>query len=180
LAKALSVFLSVAALAATATIAGAQTTTANPVELGVDAVVQSTIGDSPNITTVSIPEARFRVGFFVSNDLSIEPRVGITSISGSGSTFTTYNAEVGLLYHFVKGERVGTGVYVRPFAGFTGMSGSGSDTQGDIGVGLGTKIPFGDRLATRLEAMYMHAFSSDNSDGGNAIGASIGLSFFTH
>ena len=64
-------------------------------------------------------------------------------------------------------------------AGFTGVSGGGSDTQARIGVGLGTKIPFADRLATRLELNYGHAFSSSNSTGGNEIGASIGLSFFT-
>ncbi|MEO7218397.1 MAG: outer membrane beta-barrel protein [Gemmatimonadaceae bacterium] len=181
MAKGLSVYLSVAAFAAMATVAGAQTTAANPIELGVDAVIQSTIGETPNVTTVAIPEARFRVGFFVSNNLSIEPRVGITSVSGGGSTFTTYNGEVGLLYHFMTSERAGAGVYVRPFAGFTGVSGGGSDTQGDIGIGLGTKIPFADRLATRLEVNYLHGFSSNNNNnsGGNAIGASVGLSFFT-
>jgi len=167
-------------LALAATSAGAQTTqSANPVELGIDAVIASTVGSSPNYTQVSIPDAVFRVGFFVSNDLSIEPRVGISSISGGGSTFTSYNGELGLLYHFIPGERPGAGVYVRPFAGFTGTSGGGNDTQARIGVGLGTKIPFADRLATRLELNYGHAFSTDNNTGGNEIGASIGLSFFT-
>lgn len=179
MAKGLSVFLSVAAFVATAAAAGAQSTSSNPIELGMDAVVQSTIGQSTNVTTVAIPEARFRVGFFVSNNLSIEPRVGVTSTSGGGSTYTTYNGEVGLLYHFMKGERTGAGVYVRPFAGFNGVSGGGSDTQTDIGVGLGTKIPFADRLATRLEVNYLHGFSSGNNSGGNAIGASVGLSYFT-
>jgi hypothetical protein len=145
----------------------------------VDAAVATTVGSDPHITTVAIPAAQFRIGFFVSNDLSIEPRVAITSISGDGSTFTTYAGELGVLYHFIPGERVGSGVYVRPFAGFMGESGDGSDTQADVGIGLGTKIPFTDRLATRIEANYLHAFSTDNSTGGNEIGASIGLSFFT-
>lgn len=180
MAKRLSVVLSMSLLALVATSAGAQTTqSANPVELGIDAVIASTVGSSPNVTQVSIPDAEFRVGFFVSNDLSIEPRVGVSSISGGGSTFTSYNGELGLLYHFVSGERPGTGVYVRPFAGFAGTSGGGNDTQAHIGVGLGTKIPFADRLATRLELNYGHAFSTGNGTGGNLIGASVGLSFFT-
>ena len=180
MAKRLSVVLSMSLLAIATASAGAQTTqSANQVELGIDAVITSTVGSSPNYTTVSIPDAQFRVGFFVSNDLSIEPRIGIMSVSGGGSTYTTYNGELGLLYHFVPGERPGTGVYVRPFAGFTGVSAGGSDTHARIGVGLGTKIPFADRLATRLELNYGHVFSTNNSDGGNQIGASIGLSFFT-
>jgi len=180
LAKRLSVVLSMSLLAVAAASAGAQTTrSANPVELGIDAVIASTVGSSPNVTQISIPDAQFRVGFFVSNDLSIEPRVGIMSVSGGGSTYTTYNGELGLLYHFVPRDRPGTGVYVRPFAGFTGESGGGSDTQARIGVGLGTKIPFADRLATRLELNYGHAFSNGSNTSGNEIGASVGLSFFT-
>jgi hypothetical protein len=179
LAKRLAVILSIATLAATAATAGAQSSATRPVELGIDAEVASTVGSSPNFTTVAIPAGVFRIGFFVSNDLSIEPRVAINSVSGGGSTFTTYRGELGLLYHFLPGERIGSGVYLRPFAGFMGQSGSGSDTQADLGIGLGTKIPFTDRLATRLEANYLHTFSSGSSTGGNQIGASIGLSFFT-
>lgn len=179
LVKSLSVVFSVAILAATAANAGAQASQAgNPVELGIDAVVATTVGDSPNVTTISIPSAEFRVGFFVSNDLSIEPRIGVASIKGGGPAFTTYTGQLGLLYHF-GGERVGSGVYVRPFAGFNGISSGVSDTQANLGAGLGTKIPFGDRLATRLEANYMHSFSSSNRLAYNQIGASIGLSFFT-
>lgn len=180
LVKRLSVVLSTALLATLAASAGAQATQSeNPVELGIDAVIASTVGSSPNFTQVSIPDAEFRIGFFVSNDLSIEPRAGVASISGGGSTFTTYNGELGLLYHFTHSERPGTGVYVRPFAGFSGASGGGNDTQTHVGIGLGTKIPFAERLATRLEANYGHSFSTGSSTGGNVIGASIGLSFFT-
>lgn len=177
--KRLSVVFSMAMLAVTATNAGAQASqTGNPVELGMDAVVATTLGSSTKVTTISVPSAEFRVGFFVNNDLSIEPRIGVASISGGGSTFTSYQGELGALYHF-GGERVGSGMYVRPFAGFNGVSGGGSDTQANLGIGLGTKLPFGDRLATRLEANYGHNFSTTNRPSENQIGASIGLSFFT-
>jgi hypothetical protein len=175
--KRFSAVLSTALLAISASTAAAQATQAgNPVELGMDAVVATSLGDT-RITTVSIPNAEFRVGFFLSNNVSIEPRLGITSISGDG-TFTSYKGELGVLYHF-GGERVGSGVYVRPFAGFTGYSSAGSDTQANAGIGLGVKIPFAERLATRIEANYVHGFSSDMGDGNNQLAASIGLSFFT-
>ncbi|MEO6778839.1 MAG: outer membrane beta-barrel protein [Gemmatimonadaceae bacterium] len=173
-----SVALSTAMLAAFASTASAQATqTSNPVELGIDAVIATTLGNT-KVTTVSIPSGDFRVGFFVNNNLSIEPRVGLNSVSGGGSTYTMYNAQIGALYHFSTAP-VGAGVYIRPFAGLVGVSGGGSSTQGDVGIGLGTKIPFAERLATRIEVSYMHAFSSNMGDSGNQLAASIGLSFFT-
>jgi hypothetical protein len=175
--KRFSAVLSTVLLAISASTAAAQANqTGNPVELGMDAVVATSLGDT-KVTTVSVPSAEFRAGFFVSNNVSIEPRLGFTSISGNG-TITTYRGELGLLYHFA-GEHVGSGVYVRPFAGFTGISGFGSDTQANAGIGLGVKIPFAQRLATRLEANYMHGFTSDGGDGSDQLAASFGLSFFT-
>jgi hypothetical protein len=41
------------------------------------------------------------------------------------------------------------------------------------------KIPFAERLATRIEVNYVHGFSSDMGDGNNQLASSIGLSFFT-
>ncbi|HEV2641234.1 MAG TPA: outer membrane beta-barrel protein [Candidatus Elarobacter sp.] len=164
--------------AATAVSAGAQQR--NPVELGIDARVATTVGSSPNLTTVAIPAASFRVGFFVNPRISVEPRLGVVSTSGGGSTFTVYTGSVGMLYHFSKNQPVGTGVYARPFIGITGTSGGGtSDHEANIGVGLGVKIPFASRLATRLEANYAHSFKSGSVPSMNQIGADIGLSFFT-
>jgi len=170
----------VAALAVCASGATAQSSApaAKPVELGIDAVIATTLGDN-KYTTVAIPNADFRVGFYVNNDLSIEPRVAINSVSGGGSTYTEYKGEVGVLYHFVPGARIGVGPYVRPFAGIVGESGSGSETQVEFGAGVGTKIPFGDRMATRIEANYAHLSSSDYSDSVNQLAFSIGISFFT-
>ena len=176
----LSVASVIVALAVCATGAAAQNAApaGRTVELGIDAVIATTLGDN-KYTTVAIPNADFRVGFYVNNDLSIEPRVAINSVSGSGSTYTEYKGELGVLYHFVPGPRVGAGPYVRPFAGFIGESGGGSETQAEFGVGVGTKIPFGDRMATRIEANYAHLSSSDYSDSVNQLAFSIGISFFT-
>jgi hypothetical protein len=78
------------------------------------------------------------------------------------------------------GDRVGKGVYVRPFIGVSGIRVSGpagNNNNGYVGLGLGLKIPFADRrLATRMEALYDHGF---RGNGTNLIGVLIGLSFFT-
>jgi len=169
-----------AALAVCASAASAQSSApaGKVVELGVDAVIATTLGDN-KYTTVSIPNADFRVGFYVNNNVSVEPRVSIHSASAGGSTYTEYSGEVGVLYHFVPSTRIGAGPYVRPFAGFVAETGGPSETQAEFGAGVGTKIPFGDRMATRIEANYAHFSSSDYSDSVNQLAFSIGISFFT-
>ena len=148
-----------------------------PLELGIDGGVSFGL-DNPGVTVVSLPIQEFRVGYFYNNNLEIEPRFSVNSIHGGGNSFTTYSFELGALF-LPAGDRVGKGLYLRPFLGVTGFhdSGNGSDNNGYAGVGFGVKIPFADRqLATRLEANYSHAFSNG---GGNQIGLLIGLSYFT-
>jgi hypothetical protein len=149
-----------------------------PIELGVDAAVVFGL-DDPHTTLVTLPVPSFRIGFIVDNKIELEPRMSVTSAHVADvGTFTTYNFELGALF-IPGGDRVGKDLYLRPFIGFTGSSasGAGSDSNGDAGVGLGVKLPFADRrFATRLEAAYDHGFGSG---GGNAIGLSAGLSFFS-
>lgn len=176
----LSVASVIVALAVSATGAWAQNAApaGRTVELGIDAAIARNFGDSP-YTTITIPDAQFRVGFFVNNNVSIEPRVSINSVSGGGSTYTEYLGELGLLYHFVPSSRVGAGPYVRPFVGIVGESGGGSETHGEFGAGIGTKIPFSERLATRIEADYSHVASSSYSNSTNQLALLLGISFFT-
>lgn len=148
-----------------------------PVELGIDGGVIFGL-DAPHVSLVSLPIQDFRVGFLVEPKWEIEPRFNLNSIhtSGGGSA-TTYNFDLGVLYQ-PAGDRVGKGLYVRPFIGLSGVSvsGGGSNSNGHAGAGLGVKLPWNDRrLATRLEANYTHGFGNG---GGNAIGVLIGLSFF--
>jgi hypothetical protein len=147
------------------------------VELGVDAGIMFGL-DDPTSTVVSIPVQDFRVGLFVGDRLELEPRLSLNSIHSQGESLTTYTAELGVLF-LPSGDRVGNGLYLRPFVGTAGasLSGAGSDNSGYGGVGLGIKIPFADRrLATRLEANYTRGFSNGGS---NAIDLLFGLSFFT-
>jgi hypothetical protein len=145
-----------------------------PVELGIDGGI--TFGlDDPNFTIVSLPTQVFRVGYFLNDRFEIEPRLSVTSASGGGTSITAYSFEAGLLYQ-PHGDRVGKGLYFRPFVGIVGasVSGGGDDNTGVVGIGAGLKLPFADRrLATRLEANYSH------SDGSNLLGLLFGLSWFT-
>jgi hypothetical protein len=167
-------------LALTAPAAGAQRAShrgSGQIELGIDGGI--TFGlDDPKVTVVGLPLQSFRLGYFLSPNVEIEPRFGISSISSGGNSATIYVLEAGLLFQ-PSGDRVGNGLYLRPFAGFSGVSvsGPGDSNSGHAGVGLGVKLPFADRrLATRLETNFTHGFSGGGS---NAIGVLIGLSFFT-
>lgn len=162
------------AVALTASAAGAQRAS-RPIELGIDGGI--TVGfDNPNITLVAIPVQAFRVGFFMTDRVSIEPRFGFNSISGGGFSARTYVVELGALFH-PGGYRTGSGIYVRPFGGLIGTGGDiGSESDGYLGAGVGVKLPFAaGRLATRLEANFSHVF---DTGGSNQLGILFGLSFF--
>jgi hypothetical protein len=169
------------ALVLTARLAGAQRSSerrSTPIELGIDGDLVFGL-DDPHTTVLALPAPVFRVGFIVSDKLELEPRLTVASahVSGFGS-FTDYTFELGVLYQ-PAGDRVGRGLYVRPFLGVSGGSDSdtGNNNSGYAGGGLGIKLPFAERrLAARMEAAYAHGFESD---GTNALALIFGLSFFT-
>jgi hypothetical protein len=149
-----------------------------PIEFGIDANLDFGLND-PHTTVLIIPAPIIRVGFIMSDNIELEPRLAFTSahVSGFGS-FTDYTFELGVLYQ-PAGDRVGRGLYFRPFIGVSGSNDSeiGNDNSGYAGAGVGLKIPFAQRrLATRMEAAYAHGFESDAT---NAVALILGLSFFT-
>jgi hypothetical protein len=149
-----------------------------PIELGIDGGILFGL-NTPRTTVVALPVQSFRVGFLVTDNLAFEPRAAINSIHASGASLTTYDFQMGVVYQ-PDGDRVGKGLYGRPFIGVSGVSVSGpggNNNNGYIGLGVGLKIPFADRrLATRMEANYEHGFGGG---GNNIIGVLIGLSYFT-
>ena len=148
-----------------------------PVEFGIDGGIIFGL-DDPTYTAVALPIQSFRVGFLMSDRLAIEPAIGLTSFRVSGATSTDYVFQVGLVYS-PAGDRVGKGLYGRPFIGIAGQTNPGpnDDSNALMGLGVGLKIPFADRrLATRMELNHSHAFSDPST---NAIGLLFGLSFFT-
>ena len=156
-----------------------------PIELGIDAGVSVGLGDN-SVTVINIPAQAFRIGFFFDDNMSLEPKLSLNTITGSGATLTSYLFELGLLYHFYRegyGRRVSppsglrSAFYVRPFVGIVGTSGGGSSsTDAVLGAGIGMKVPLVSRLASRFEANFAHRFGDASQ---NQIGLLAGLSFFT-
>lgn len=156
------------------------------VELGVDAGISFGL-DDPHTTSITVPIQAFRVGMFLGDKVELEPRVALSSAHSEGTTVTVYRFELGALFQ-PGGNPIGTGLYIRPFGGIVGGSVStnactdlgidcsGSDSNGYAGGGVGIKIPFARRMATRLEANYAHVFGDASA---NEIGLTFGLSFFT-
>lgn len=168
-----------ATLALAAGTAGAQASAPRPLELGIDAGVTIGLGDN-SVTEIDIPAQAFRVGFPISPRTSLEPKLRLNILTGDGDTFTSYRAELGLLYHLGSSRYPGAyqraGMYVRPFAGLVGFSDGSSSTSGLLGAGFGLKMPLVSRLSSRFEANFAHRFGDFDS---NEIGLLAGLSFFT-
>lgn len=165
------------AAAAALALAPRSSAAQNPVEFGVDAGVSVRFG-SPTLTAVQIPTHRLRIGFFPTARVSIEPAFGLNVLSGDGGSLTTFDFQLGLLFH-AHANRAKPQVYIRPFACVSGASGVVSGTAFEAGAGLGVKIPLQERIGTRLEAGFGHDFASSGSSG-NTLSLGIGLSFFTH
>ena len=145
-----------------------------PIELGIDAGISFSL-DDPKVTAISLPAQSFRIGFFITDRISFEPKVALTSISGGGERLTLWSAELGVPIH-LRVSPIGRGYYVRPFGGGAGASGGGESASGGYaGIGLGGKFGFQDRLATRIEGNYAISFEDDS----HALGLLLGLSFFT-
>jgi hypothetical protein len=148
-----------------------------PIEFGVDGALIFGL-DDPRFTALVIPMPVFRVGFQMTDKVALEPKLQLATVRGGGVTATDYGIEIGVVYS-PNGDRVGNGLYGRPFIGISGssISGGGSDSNGEAGLGIGLKIPFADRrLATRWEANYAHGLGTPST---NAISLLFGLSFFT-
>ena len=179
--------LAALSLLALAPIASAQRTnrggmtTSNPSpELGVDAGLMFNLSGDPKITTFQFPLQRVRMGFFVNPSVSIEPSLGLTTISGGGEHLNTYDIGAGLLWHFSP-SRAANQLYVRPFIDFSGLSTSGGSTSAfSFGGGFGVKMPLADRFATRLEGFLSHTGEHDGTDSSNQLGILFGLSVYTH
>ena len=149
------------------------------IELGIDGGVATKSGSGlKTMTDVELPVQTFRIGFFVSDNVSIEPMASLSHTSGDGS-FTTWETTVGVL--FLTGDHKSTQYYLRPFVGVTGMSGTNltSSTPFHAGAAVGVKIPMYERLSTLFDVGYERQMDSGDIKAGNVFFGTIGLSFHT-
>jgi hypothetical protein len=163
-----------------------------PIEIGMDAGVSYQINSDlnnlpqPNVLRLGIPVQSVRVGFFVSDAISIEPSVGFdfSDVEDSGSlTLLALRGDVlyyfqssGAAEFFVKGGGVFFWQNVSPDTGD-----SVSMTQFGLGGGAGVALPIVDQLKLRVGAGYVYMFENegDGVPASSNIQGTIGLSFFT-
>ncbi len=156
-----------------------------PIELGIDAVSLdvsffSSFGETTTLTTVSVPVTTFRAGFFVSDQVSVEPRISFDYVKiEDGAALTQVTLSLGVLYHFTP-ERQSAQLYLRPVGSISFVNVSDQTaSQVFLGVGLGVKLPMPGQLASRLELEYAHGFDNDDFANVNSLAAVFGFSFFT-
>ena len=169
-----------------------------PIELGIDAALVRESTDNLTGTSFQLPISRFRVGFHLSDAISVEPSISFiygrstfeNPVTGEENTSsgTGYELDLGMLYHF-RTDRTKAQPYVRPFFGLHGSSNnndSGFDSSVNklaFGGGVGFKFPASNRLGTRLELGFAHETEDDSENGGgpsrDSFYLAFGLSFFT-
>ena len=145
-----------------------------PVEIGMDAAFQFLFEGGATAWTLAVPIQQVRFGFMASDRLSVEPRFSFSHLDNGGS-LTALRAGLHLLYYFQP-----TAGGSRPYVTGGGTllfvdAGGNSDTQFQLGAGIGVLLPIVSRLFGRLEARYDRAFSPEF----NQVAALFGLSFFT-
>ena len=174
-----------AGLATTASTAHAQDDgDGRPIELGIDAGINITLGSNA-VTTVSVPAQRFRVGFYLSDVISIEPSMSLNYTHYKDGSAKAFSGEIGVIFNTAAVENDNR-FYLRPFGGYehigitSGTSKTGN-TQPYAGAGAGVRMPIVDRLQARIEANYAHVFDSksDTDTARNVVGLLAGFSFLT-
>ena len=170
-------FVTLAILAVAATSAQAQ----NPVEVGIDAQIGFGLDDQG--TSISIPAQKIRAGFMLTPVMTIEPSLGFYRLSNDGSSISSTAVDVSLLYHFSPSRTVRQ-FYLRPVIGLQRASFSNdaadiseANTDLNIGIAGGMKIPLMDRVGARFEAEFRNYMTDPEST--SAFNLNFGLSYFT-
>jgi len=159
------------------------------VELGIDASVvfsmQSDLDgfEAPNVTSVNVPEPRFRVGYFASDNVEIEGSVlfNYTKFEESDG-ITAFDLAGGINYHFGVDPQASR-FYLTAFGVWSMFDPGEGDSlsQFGLGGGVGVKVPLTNQLAFRAEADYVYGFESadDGIPASSNIAGFFGFSFFT-
>jgi hypothetical protein len=152
----------------------------NPIEVGIDAQIGFGLDDQG--TSINIPAQKVRAGFMLTPAMTIEPSLGFVRLSNDGSSISGTAIDVSLLYHFSP-SRAARQFYIRPVVGLQRSSFSDDDTDVsesntdlNIGVAGGMKIPLMDRVGARFEAEFRNYM---NDPSVSALNLNFGLSYFT-
>ncbi len=158
-----------------------------PIEFGIDAGIQYTMlqdfegFEFDDELSFEVPFQTLRVGFFVSDNISIEPQVQFSFFDPGGDSDSEF--QLGLLaaalYHF-NPDMTQTQFFVRAGGAFL-MYDFGSDFDDTVfgfGGGLGVKVPMSDSFMFRAGADVLYTLEGDITPAMINIIGSFGLSFF--
>lgn len=155
-----------------------------PIEIGIDASFVRVSyegvggGQSNDVTSLSIPDQNIRVGFFLSDLVSLETSLSHEYASYDGRSASDFGFGVGLQYHL--NPPIAATSFFLGVDGGVAISDAqdDSDTRFGVGAQAGFKIKTGERFAVRLAAFFVRAFESDQRLAANGVGVSAGVSFF--
>jgi len=146
----------------------------NPIELGVDGAfwysITSELGDFevPDVTIIWAP-VQFRAGFFLNDNISIEPGLGVWwyKEGDDGAELMAGNLNADVLYHFSSSSDTqffvhGGGMLQMFRAGEGGES--ESNMQFGFGGGAGVKVPIQDNLMFRFGARAVYLLENDKEE----------------
>jgi hypothetical protein len=154
-------------------------------EFGVDFAALVFGMDNPSTTSLSVGGGSVRAGRFISDVLSVEPRVSLGYSSSSGTSFNFLAVEVGVLYH-LQSDHAAPQWYVRPLlifdrSSFTSGGSTTSTNRTGIGAGFGMKRPSkkNSKFTWRAEATYRNMMKSGTTPSSSELAISGGVSVFT-
>lgn len=172
-------FKRVTVLVALAMFALAGTSLAqNPIEIGVDNGFVYSItsklddADVPDVTEISIPLMHWRFGFFLNENISVEPGLGFSYYKvgeedgAGGYSWMDFMLTADVLYHFT--TQGTTEFFVHGGGALMLMSeGNGeseSTSQFGFGGGAGVKIPLVEAVKIRLGARALYLLENDKEE----------------
>jgi hypothetical protein len=157
------------------------------IELGLDGTMAFGMGDVKT-TQINLPFNQLRAGFYLNDQISIEPSVSLnyTKASAGGVSASSNSIDLGasMLWH-LNTDRSQNQWYIRPGIDMLHLgassTGGASDSENQFGLGaaFGLKMPLLSRMATRFEVGLQHRLETDNIPSQTFLGFSAGFSFFT-
>ena len=132
------------------------------------------------VETILGPQGAVRLGFFLSDAVSLEPATSLSLLSGDGETTFAWAFGTKLLYHFSVDPSKAR-FYTAVGGTFTLIDlGEFVDSRTQFGASfdLGAKLPISDSVGGRIAASYTRGFGTDSFSSRNILAAIFGISVF--